>query len=343
MRITGKVLFTGLIISFPLLVFNCQNPKKADPIKIGLIVTQTDVNNPNYVAEKERVDAAKLAIEEINKNGGVFGREFELIIKDSHNSIPFTLKAARDIIHEGAVAIVGPQTSAQLMAVADSVTIKNGVVIISPSATASAIGQMKSDTNNTVFRTCPSDEFQGKIASEYLKEKNIKTAAIIYIDNAYGQGLSESFSKRFTLKGKITTSVPFPSEAEDNQQFDFNPFVTKVLNGNPEAVYIVSSLEGAKIIKDISKYIADKKLKTPFLMGCDGNYDERMLNNTDKKFAEGMIGTAPANSKNDRNFSKFAKNFKNKFQYDVKSAWAATTYDAVYLIAYACACLAWVV
>lgn len=337
-RSFSAVLIFFLLIASVCLNFSCSKAPASEPVKIGLITAITDKNNPSFQSDKdERIQAAKLAIDEINEAGGIYGRKLSLLIEDSRNDRVFAAQRARDLVKAGAAVIIGPTTSSQLEYVSDSVASKEVIVFISPSATSPDISQIKSDSGRFIWRTCPSDIFQANIAARYIYGDLKKSRlAIIYVDNSYGKSFSDILNRRFTAKkGTVTATISYPAEMEDNMGFDFSGHIDKLLKGNPEVVYIISATEAGKILKDMQKYVSDKKIQKPLIMGCDGNYDIRVLNNTDKAFAEGMTGTAPATSKDDPNFRKFAENYKEKYGNYPVSAWAASTYDAVYCAAYA--------
>jgi ABC-type branched-subunit amino acid transport system substrate-binding protein len=321
-----------------LIIFQCKSSTPLEPIKIGLLVAMTDANNPNFISDKDdRIDAAKLAVEEINNGGGIYGRTLELLIEDSENYNPVAVQKANKLINNGVVAIIGPNTSAGLKFIADSVTTKKGRVIISPSATSPVISNLQSDSNNTVWRTCPSDEYQVQIAVRYIKNELKKASVgIIFIDDVYGKNFAESLNKRLAIyKIKVNAVIPYPADAIDNLQYDFKEYIQKVLKGNPEILYIISASEAGKLISDLASYIESKKLTKPILMGCDGNFDPRVIKNTNLTFAEGMVGTAPGISSDDTNYKLFEDNFNKKYNKELQSIWAANIYDAVYLASYA--------
>jgi len=336
LRRSVNLFFLPVLIS--LIVFQCKSSTSFEPIKIGLLVAITDANNPNFISDKDdRMEAAKMAVEDINNSGGIYGRPLELLIEDSENYNPVAVQKAQKLISSGVVAIVGPNTSAGLQFIADSITTKKGIVIISPSATSPVISNLKSDTNNTVWRVCPSDEYQVQIAVKYIRSELKKTSVgIIYIDNIYGKNYAEILNKKLAAyKIKVTGAVAYPAEAEDNLQYDFSKYLPQTLKGNPDIVYIISASEAGKILSDLASYIETKKLKKPVLMGCDGNYDQRVIKNTNLAFAEDMIGTAPGISKDDNNYKLFSENFRKKYNKEPQSLWAANIYDAFYLSSYA--------
>ncbi len=77
--------------------------------------------------------------------------------------------------------------------------IPGGVVMISPSASAPAVTTL--EDNDLVFRTTPSDAFQGVKLGELLLARGIKDVALTYVNNDYGKGLADVFVATFTAGG----------------------------------------------------------------------------------------------------------------------------------------------
>src|SRR3546814_11908182 len=74
--------------------------------------------------------------------------------------------AAKVVNVEQVVAMVGPFCSGETLAAANTVNIPAGVVMISPSATSPELTTLKD--NDLVFRTAPSDSFQGQALARKL-------------------------------------------------------------------------------------------------------------------------------------------------------------------------------
>ena len=87
----------------------------ADTIKVGILHSLTGTI---AIAEKSVVDAEMLAIEEINKAGGVMGRKIEPIIEDGASDWPTFAEKARKLLEKDKVAsVMGCYTSASRKAV----------------------------------------------------------------------------------------------------------------------------------------------------------------------------------------------------------------------------------
>jgi len=92
-----------------------KGAQAADPIKIGILHSLTGTI---AIAEASVVDAEKMAIEEINKAGGVMGRPLEVIVEDGASDWPTFAEKARKLLERDKVsAIFGCYTSASRKAV----------------------------------------------------------------------------------------------------------------------------------------------------------------------------------------------------------------------------------
>ncbi len=277
--------------------------------------------------------AAQLAVEEINQTG-IFDKQLELVAEDDETDPDKGVAAAQRLRQSGVVAIIGSAASSVTIKAAEQVAIPNNILQISPSSTSSLITSIAD--NNLLWRTAPSDVYQGQIAASYATGTLGKTtASIMYVDNAYGQGLAGSFKAEFEKAGgTILNSVPYPALKDTEVALhDFSSAVSTLMTGGPELVYLISYyLDGAKITLAMKQHITGTY--KPLLMGVDGNYGSVFLANADADVVEGMVGTASSPPLDEVNYKTFSVNYKARFGID-PPIYTANAYDAVYLIAYA--------
>src|SRR5512141_1886658 len=89
-------ILIGAALVFTLLGVLQWPSTAAAPIKIGLV---TDLTGMAYLLAKDNVDGAKMAVEEINKAGGVLGgRQLELVVRDSALKTDLGIAAARELV-----------------------------------------------------------------------------------------------------------------------------------------------------------------------------------------------------------------------------------------------------
>lgn len=135
--------------------------------------------------------------------------EIDLKVADTQTDPQAGISAANTLINDGYPAINGPLSSGVNLPVSKQAFIPNKVVGCSPSSTSIDVTGLKDD--DYIYRTAPSDALQGKVLAQVAADDiNAKTAATLYVNNAYGQALSESFASAFEKKdGTVLKQVGF--------------------------------------------------------------------------------------------------------------------------------------
>ena len=175
-----------------------------EPLKLGSIMSNTgdlaDFGPP--------IEAAiKMAIEEINAGGGVFGQDVILATADD-GTLPAQgqSEATRLIDVEGVHAIIGALSSDVTLAISENVASPANVVVISPASTAASI--TTANDNDFTYRTPIQDAAQAEVLADLADEQGFKTVCVLYVNTSYGQGLSEAFTKEFeALGGSVANQV----------------------------------------------------------------------------------------------------------------------------------------
>jgi len=103
-------------------------PAVAEDVKLGILFGAT---GPVASAVPALLDAVKLAVDEVNANGGVLkGQKLQTIVEDTKGTAQGSIDAATKLAKaDNVAAIVGGLTSVTLMAAAHGVTIPNGVLL----------------------------------------------------------------------------------------------------------------------------------------------------------------------------------------------------------------------
>jgi branched-chain amino acid transport system substrate-binding protein len=151
--------------------------------------------------------SAELAAKNINDQGGINGGMLKIVTGDDNCvTADMATAAATQVINDGAVAILGGMCSGVTAAIANNVTIPNGVLQISPSATAATITTLAD--NDLVFRTSPSDAYNSEVFAKSLFARGVTELGLTYVNNDYGKGLADNFTAAYTAAGgKVTASV----------------------------------------------------------------------------------------------------------------------------------------
>ncbi len=249
------------------LLAGCGGEKKdsaaanADKYVIGASFELTG-NVANY--GKSTLSGLKLAVDQVNKAGGVNGKQLVVVESDNKSEPAESGNSVTKLItQDKVVAVVGPATSGCVFAATPVVT-SNKVPLIAPCATAPAITVDNGQVKEFIFRACFIDPFQGRVMAEFVdKTLGVKNVAILHdASSDYSKGLAEVFEKTLNEKGgKVVAKEAFLAK-----DIDFKAALTKIKAANPEAIYIPGYYEEvAKIIKQTREI----GLNVP-LIGCDG-------------------------------------------------------------------------
>lgn len=317
-KIITWLVVLGVIVVGALAIFNGGGNKES-VIKLGAILPLTG-DAASYGESESR--AIQIAIDEINKDGGVNGNNLELVLEDGKCDPQAGGSAAQKLVNIDAVKIIlGGACSGETLAAA-KITEPAKVILISPSASSPKV----TEAGDFVFRTYPSDALAGKIAAKYAyKELNGKKAALITELTDYAQGLREVYKSAFTsLGGKVVAD-----ETYKTGDTDFRTQILKIKSANPDVVYVVpqSFTPGVAIMKQLKENKVLAKLTTAeVLLDRQGVKDNAQV-------LEGIIGVEPAVDwdKNPK-ASALSSAHRAKYKSD-PGTFSANAYDAVYLIA----------
>lgn len=227
MRKTLVVLLAvGLLLGLSLTGFVA--PEK---IKIGVLTTLTGGLAP-FGVPIER--GARLAAEQINAQGGILGRDVELVVEDTATNPTVGRDAATKLIEVDRVpAIIGALSSGVSQAVA-SVSSANEVVQISPASTSPALRDL--DDDDYFWRTTISDALQGVVQGQLAFNLGYRTVSIIFVNNPYGRGLAQAFSEKFeALGGQVIANVPY-----EEDKASYRGEVEQAISGKPDAVNLIA-------------------------------------------------------------------------------------------------------
>ena len=202
----------------------------ADPIKIGVPV---GLSGANSVVAPSVVQAAQLAVEEINAKGGILGRQVALEIADDQSGADGAVKAFTSLILQQKVnAIISMETSAARNA---------GLPVVARSKTPfiyTSYYEGHSCSPDLYVDAWVPDQQVASIVDYFMKEKGAKTFFLAGSDYAFGRGMLDFTRKYITSKGgKIVGEEYLPMDASD-----WTPVISKIRNEKPDA--LISSTAG---------------------------------------------------------------------------------------------------
>ena len=299
-------------------------PTVGGPLKIGLLGPLT---GPLAPFGPDYVNTANLALDHINAAGGVLGQPVELVIGDTATAPEQGVAEARRLVDiAGVHAIVGAASSGVSLAVAESVTIPNKIIQISNASTSPALTDVADD--DYLFRTPISDAAQGVVLAELVDDLGFTSVCTLYVNNAYGQGLSEQFAETFEeMGGTVTAQVSHTSETATTYASELGQCV----EGDPEALLALSYPTGQAEV--YLKEAIEGAIIDQFVF-CDGTKSGEMFADLGFETFDGMQGTAPGALQTEFG-STFDDAFEAKYGYLYQTPFNREAYDAIIVIALA--------
>jgi len=274
------------------------------------------------------VAGARLAVEDINAAGGVFGADVRLVEGDSGDTNQDIANPEVDrLLAEGVDSIHGAASSAVSKLVIDKIT-GAGVIHFSPANTSPDFTTY--DDGGLYFRTAPSDLLQGKVLADQVLAEGNETVAVLYRQESYGQGLADAFKENFEAAGGVVE--PFTAYAVDTENFDAE--VEAVVAADTDAIVIIGFAESANILTTMHERgvgpTGDKNV-----WGVDGNIGGIGAELADPSIIAGMKGTEP--SVDLSSISDFTERLDGAYEGGVGGvfAYGAETYDSIIIVAIA--------
>lgn len=311
---------TLVAVALTALVAACAPPGQSSsgggeatgPIKIANVNAQSGQLSSLGQWEHKGV---KLAIDEINKAGGINGRQIKLDLFDNQGDPTVGTNLARKIAAEGYVAMLGTAESAVTLAMAP--ILKDAKIPNITSGQSPKLAELKSPF---LFLNAPTSvTFDETLAKYLIDDKGHKKIAMISNNGAYGGGEHDAFLN--SLKTRNVT--PVADEIVTPDQKDFNSNLAKIREQEPEVLFI-----GAEEVQSglIAKQARELGLKAVFAggapMGTDVYATTAGLPN-----AEGSVVSSPylSNEASDA-IKAFAAKYKSVYNEDARMH-VAKAYD----------------
>ncbi len=209
----------------------------AEPIRIGAVLSVT--GPASFLGEPER-NTAVMVVERINAEGGVLGRPLDLIVYDDESDVNKAVLAVDKLLKkDGAVAIIGPSTSGNTLAVMNK--FERARV---PLVSCSAAEKITNPVNPWVFKVAPSDRHAAQRILEHAAQKGYKRLSIITVSDGFGQAGREVLKELIPAQGFTLVS----DEVYGPKDTDMTAQLTKIKAQNPDAVICWGTNPGPAVI-----------------------------------------------------------------------------------------------
>ncbi|WP_366924235.1 branched-chain amino acid ABC transporter substrate-binding protein [Metallumcola ferriviriculae] len=294
-----------------------------EPIKIGI---QGPITGKWAIEGTGFVNGATILAQQINDEGGLLGRQVEIVEGDDKGEPKEAALVAQKMISSGVVAVVGAYNSTNTDPISDMYN-EAGLLHITPSSTATHLTE-KGYTH--FFRTAFLDNRQGLFAAEFMvNDLDKKKIAIIHDNTTYAKGLAEWTQKYIEEKGGEVVFI----DAIKPGELDFNPTLTKVKDTNPEALWFTGYFSEGGLLLSQAR---DMGMMVPFVAGNANNNPDFFKIAGKSAIMEGggtFIISEPGPSDLDNpEANKFVSDYESKYGEIPPSVWTLSAADAFRLI-----------
>ncbi len=278
--------YKRMLYAVGMMVFGMISCGYAESVKIGLNYPQT---GPYSTQGKAQLDAAQMAVKEINEQGGILGRTVELVTRDTQSKSDKSTKNVLELIdEEHCEMIFGGSSSA--VAIAGGKVAKSkgklyfGTLTYSNSTTGT-------EGHKYMFRECYNAWMGAKALGKYLVEMKLQGIKYFYItaDYSWGRTTEESirtFSMTTDARRHLRHYVPFPGATTK----DLSAALSWAKAIKPAVLVLV--LFG----KDMSRTLTmlnEKGMKDQFKAIVVPNLTLGMATEAGAEAMEGVIGALP--------------------------------------------------
>jgi len=211
-------------------------PAGGGPIKIGAIF---GVTGPAAYLGAPEEKTARMLVDEMNRSGGILGRQVQLVVKDSGASAEKAISFAKQLIdEENVVAIIGPTTSGESMAIKD-ICQKAGMPLLSCASAEAIVNPVA----KYVFKVPQKDNYVVEWLYGTMNKLGLSKIGVIASNTGFGNGGKAQLEK-YASKYGITIAI---SEVYDSAATDLSALLTKVNSAGVQAV-VNWSIEPAQSI-----------------------------------------------------------------------------------------------
>ncbi|GAB3444046.1 ABC transporter substrate-binding protein [Actinophytocola sediminis] len=289
----------------------------AEALRIGSLLAET---GDQASAAAPLVTAAKLAIDDINTAGGVFGKDVEYRQQDSTSDNDTALSGAQSLISWGADTVIGTYGSGMAAAVVEPIT-QAGALMVSGSNTSSEL----TGISPLYFRTAPTDALESAQLADLLVADGKTSVGVIWQNDTWGEAFKVSMEDNLEAAG-VTVATSQPFNVADT---DFTSQVNAVVAAKPDAVLFLSYAvyTGAMVEQLVGTHKFPSK-DVYFSSSTIGDYQSSLSN---PAYLDGIQAFQPgAEPDTQAEFEARAKQANPRL---TAFAYAASTYDATIIAA----------
>ncbi len=298
---------------------SCTKKKNENEILLGSYSSNTGATATFGIYQMRGIE---MAIEEINKAGGIKGKMIKHINYDNKSDDNETLSVVKRLINQdGVVALIGEITSGRSK-IGAGIAQENKVPMITPSATNPDVTKV----GNFIFRACFIDPFQGQVMAKFMiNNLKMKKAAILRdVKSDYSVGLAEVFKAEVIKNGgEIVDDIAY-----QEGDVDFKSQLTSIKTKKPDAIFVPGYYNEVALIAKQAKELGMAQV----MLGGDGWSSPKLFEIAKEAINGHYFSNHYTTESTDPKTVEFVKNFKTKYKEDA-DVMAALAYDATYMMA----------
>jgi branched-chain amino acid transport system substrate-binding protein len=267
-------------------------------------------------------EGAELAVEEINRAGGLLSkRQIRLLVEDDQSRPEEASSAVTKLVtQDRVVAVLGEVASRRTLAAAP-VAQRYNIPLITPASTNEKVTAV----GDYIFRVCFIDPFQGEVLAKFAYNdlKARRVAILTDIQQDYSVGLTAAVTEHFKKAG----GTVLPPVSYSSGDADFRAVLTQVRSQKPDAIFATGYYSEAAIIVRQARELG---LNMPIL-GGDGWVGDPLKNGREA-LRNTYISNHYSGDNPDPVVQNFVKAYRTKFNREPDSI-AALSYDSVKVLA----------
>lgn len=262
----GKIAYMRFIIGLYVMLGLMINPlpvQAAETFKIAAIFSKTTELSATQTIETGFL-ATRLAVEELNRQGGILGKRIELLEYDNKGTALGSKIAAQQAVKDGVVAVIGATWSSHSLAMAPVLQAAK-IPMITPYSTIPDVTLV----GDYIFRSCFIDPFQGTVMAAFARGDLKARTAVILINTGerFCIDIAKIFAQDFPKRGgRILWEGPYLGESTD-----FTPLLDKAKKLKPDVIFNPGTIRDSGFL---IKQARQMGIATTFL-GADA-WDEQM-------------------------------------------------------------------
>lgn len=237
MSLNRRSVNVGLAASLAAPVFS-RAARAADTLKIGMVLP---VTGPAADVGRYALTGAKIALDRVNKSGGVLGKQLELITEDDQTTNPGAVLAFSKLAAQpDIVAFLGSVRSTQNHAMANDI-LKAG----KPVCFGGTDPKLTKMGNPWFIRFRPNDTYSARVIASYgIETLGKKNWALVHSTDAFGASANNLLAAAIDkLAAKVAIDQGYP-----NQSQDFTPVVLAIKSSGADVLGTYMTFENDQAI-----------------------------------------------------------------------------------------------